>query len=96
MNMPLPSIPSIPLSWKDAKPFLELLGNNPIPSSSWKSAFQLEFIGPGPAIVHLKVLSNYSITPIWNICGTIPGQELDRYVMFGYYIILDIYRWLII
>jgi len=35
-------------------------------------------------VVHMKVEVNYSVTPIWNVFGSLEGEdESDKYVMIG-------------
>jgi hypothetical protein len=42
-NLPLPSIPIIPISWGDAFHFLKVLGGNPIPHKDWAGKPNLFF-----------------------------------------------------
>jgi len=80
----LPQIPIQPIGVEDVYPLLTALGGNPLPDPSWATGLNLSFIGPGPAVVHLKVEANFTVTPIWNVIGRIQGaEEPDRVVIYG-------------
>jgi N-acetylated-alpha-linked acidic dipeptidase len=40
-------------------------------------------VGPGPAKVHLKVLSNWDIKPIYDVIGTLRGSNDGQWVLRG-------------
>jgi N-acetylated-alpha-linked acidic dipeptidase len=86
MGWPLPTIPIQPLSYSDAEPLLQALGGMPVPNSTWQGGFNFTYhVGPGPAIVNLRTVMNFTNTStIYNVIGMIPGfQEPDRYVIVG-------------
>eukprot|EP01128_Nolandella_sp_AFSM9_P000315 TRINITY_DN10483_c0_g1_i2.p1 TRINITY_DN10483_c0_g1~~TRINITY_DN10483_c0_g1_i2.p1 ORF type:complete len:767 (+),score=124.88 TRINITY_DN10483_c0_g1_i2:96-2303(+) len=85
----IPSIPSQPISWQDAEPIMRNIGGPRAPSSpkeKWQDDLPFVYhIGPGPAVVELKLSMNFTTTPIWNVLGEIEGvgEHKDEYVMIG-------------
>jgi N-acetylated-alpha-linked acidic dipeptidase len=77
-------IPVLPISYADAEPLLAALGGRVAPSS-WRGGLPLPYhVGPGPAKVHLKVLSDWSQKPIYDVVAKIRGsQEPDRWIIRG-------------
>ena len=77
-------IPTLPISYGDAKPLLAAL-KGPVAPENWRGALQLTYhIGPGPAKVHLKVKSNWDIKPIYDVIAKIPGSaEPDEWIIRG-------------
>jgi len=80
----LPKIPIQPLSWADALPLLSGLQGAP-PSDSWRGALNISYAtGPGPVRVHMQLDFDYATTNIWNVRGSIKGEEEpDRLVIIG-------------
>ncbi len=77
-------IPVLPISYADAQPLLAALGG-PVVPARWRGALPITYhIGPGPARVHLRVRSNWSTKPIYDVIATIPGTvEPDQWVIRG-------------
>ena len=77
-------IPVLPISYADAQPLLAALGGRVAPAS-WRGGLPLAYhIGPGPAKVHLKVLSDWSRKPLYDVIARIRGsQEPDRWIIRG-------------
>jgi N-acetylated-alpha-linked acidic dipeptidase len=77
-------IPVLPISYADAEPLLLALGGEVAPAA-WRGGLPLTYhLGPGPAQVHLKVLSEWSQKPIYDVVAKIRGsQEPDRWVIRG-------------
>jgi N-acetylated-alpha-linked acidic dipeptidase len=77
-------IPVLPISYADAEPLLAALGGRVAPSS-WRGGLPLPYhVGPGPAKVHMKVLSDWSQKPIYDVVAKIRGsQEPDRWIIRG-------------
>ena len=70
----LAQIPTLPLSYADAKPLLAAL-KGPVAPDEWRGALGLTYhVGPGPARVHLVVKSNWDIKPIYDVIAKIPGS----------------------
>jgi N-acetylated-alpha-linked acidic dipeptidase len=77
-------IPVLPISYADAQPLLAALGGRVAPGG-WRGGLPITYhIGPGPAMVHLKVLSEWSQKPIYDVVAKIRGsQEPDRWIIRG-------------
>lgn len=77
-------IPVLPLSYADAQPLLAAL-TGPVAPEGWRGALPITYhVGPGPAKVHLKVLSDWGIRPIDDVIAKIPGStEPDEWVIRG-------------
>lgn len=77
-------IPVLPISYADAEPLLRALGGQVVPER-WRGGLPLTYrFGPGPARVHLKVKSDWSIKPIYNVIARLPGTtEADQWVVRG-------------
>ncbi len=80
----LPRILSAPLSYKDARPILEALGGPSAPPA-WKGGLPIDYrVGPGPAIVHMRLRMDDAVRPIWTVTGEIRGDaEPERKVILG-------------
>ena len=80
----LMKIPVLPISYGDAQPFLKSLGGQTAPES-WRGALPLTYhVGPGPATVHLKVISDWNIRTIYNVIGRIKGSDYpDEWIIRG-------------
>ena len=69
-------IPVLPISYADAKPFLAALGGQVVPED-WRGALPFTYhIGPGPAKVHLKVITTGTPKPVYDVVAMIKGSEL--------------------
>ena len=77
-------IPVLPISYAAAEPLLAALGGRVAPPN-WRGGLPLTYhVGPGPAKVHLKVLSNWIQRPLYDVIATIRGaQEPDRWIVRG-------------
>jgi N-acetylated-alpha-linked acidic dipeptidase len=77
-------IPVLPISYGDAKPLLAAL-KGPMAPPDFRGALPISYhIGPGPAKVHLKVMSNWNIKPIYDVIARIPGSESpDQWIVRG-------------
>jgi len=81
----LPSIPSLPISYKDASPILEHLAGPGVPRG-WQGAlpFAYHIGGDGAVRVHLTEKMDYAQRTIWDVIGRIPGAENpDEWVIAG-------------
>lgn len=68
-------IPTLPLSSADAQPLLSALGG-PVAPEAWRGALPITYhVGPGPARVRLKVISDWGIRPIDDVIARIPGSS---------------------
>src|SRR5712671_7700086 len=69
----LTKIPTLPISYGDAKPLLAAL-KGPVAPESFRGALPLTYhVGPGPAKVHLKVAFNWDIKPVYDVVFKISG-----------------------
>lgn len=77
-------IPVLPISYADAEPLIAALGGRVAPPS-WRGALPLSYhVGPGPARVHMKVLSDWNQKPIYDVVAKIKGSEQpDRWIIRG-------------
>lgn len=80
----LMKIPVLPISYGDALPLLRSLGGQVVPDS-WRGALPITYhVGPGAATVRLKVVSNWSISTIYNVVARIEGSTYpDEWVIRG-------------
>ncbi|MGA2016642.1 MAG: transferrin receptor-like dimerization domain-containing protein [Opitutaceae bacterium] len=77
-------IPVIPISSADAKPLLAAL-EGPVAPAGWRGALPLTYhVGPGPAKVHLAIVSDWSLKPIYDVIGVMKGSQFaDQWVVRG-------------
>jgi N-acetylated-alpha-linked acidic dipeptidase len=77
-------IPVLPISYGDAQPLLAALGG-PIAPSSWRGGLPITYrLGAGPARVHLRVKSEWSLKTLYDVIAKLPGTtEADEWVIRG-------------
>jgi N-acetylated-alpha-linked acidic dipeptidase len=77
-------IPVLPISYAAAEPLLAALGGRVAPAG-WRGGLPLTYhIGPGPAMVHMKVLSDWNQKTIYDVVATLRGaREPDRWIIRG-------------
>ncbi len=77
-------IPVLPLSYADAQVFLSALGGRVAPPA-WRGALPLTYhVGPGPAVAHLAVKSDWSLKPIYDVIAIRKGSTFpDQWVVRG-------------
>jgi N-acetylated-alpha-linked acidic dipeptidase len=80
----LTRIPTLPLSWDDARPLLESLGG-PVAPEDWRGALPITYhLGPGPARVHLKAAFDWKTRPVRDVIAIQRGsQSPDEWVIRG-------------
>lgn len=84
----IPHIPTLPLSYGQARYILESLGGKAAPDA-WQGALDLEnggyFVGDDEGtVLNLDLEMDNSIGPIWDVIGTIEGtEEPDQMVVIG-------------
>lgn len=86
----LPQIPSLPISWVNAKPILAALNGYGTPGSEvnrtkWVGALNETYsTGPAPGVqLSLSNVMRDEITPIWDVIGIINGTNADETVVVG-------------
>ncbi|MEG9438268.1 M28 family metallopeptidase [Edaphobacter sp. HDX4] len=82
-----PSIPSNPLSYKDAAPILKCL-DGPVSPRSWQGAlpFTYHLGGTGHVKVHMHLEQDIALRTIWDVIGTVEGTDpskKDQWVVAG-------------
>ena len=80
----MPKVPTLPLSYHDAAPILQNLGDPETPRE-WQGALPFTYhIGPGPARVKLHIKQDYGYRTIWNVIARVPGTRWpDEWVIAG-------------
>src|SRR5438552_2202282 len=77
-------IPVLPISYGDAQPLLAALGGRVAPQE-WRGGLGITYhVGPGPAKVHLRVKSDWSLKTLYDVIARIPGASApDEWVIRG-------------
>ncbi len=77
-------IPTIPISWGDAKPLLAQLDGRTVPAS-WRGALPFTYkFGPSKEKVHLKIQSDWGTKPVLDVIATLKGsEEPDTWIVRG-------------
>ena len=77
-------IPTLPISYADAQVFLAALAG-PVAPPAWRGGLPVTYrIGPGPAVVHLAVKSDWAQQPIYDVIATMKGSTWpDQWVVRG-------------
>ncbi len=80
----LMKIPVLPISYGDALPILKAL-RGPVVPEAWKGALPLTYhTGPGPAVVHMRLMFDWAVRPLFDVVVRIPGRDLpDEWVVRG-------------
>ncbi|HET9315507.1 MAG TPA: M28 family metallopeptidase [Vicinamibacteria bacterium] len=72
----LPKIPSVPLSFRDARKILEALGGPARPARDWQGGGPFAYhVGPGPARVRLSIDVPRETRTIRNVIARLPGTD---------------------
>ncbi len=77
-------IPVLPISYRDARPFLEALGGPRAPAA-WRGGLPFTYhIGPGPARAHLAISSDWAQREIYDVVAKLAGSAYpDQWVLRG-------------
>ncbi len=80
----LMKIPVLPVSYGDALPLLKNLSGQVV-AESWRGALPITYhVGPGPATVRLKVISDWNIRTLYNVVARIRGSAYpDEWIIRG-------------
>ena len=71
----VPRIPSIPLAYAEARRILEKL-DGPQAPKGWQGGLPFTYhVGPGSAKVHMNIVQDYAVRPIWDVVATLRGRE---------------------
>jgi N-acetylated-alpha-linked acidic dipeptidase len=77
-------IPTLPLSYGNAQPLLAALRGQVTPAA-WRGGLPITYrFGPGPAMVHLKVKSDWNTRTLHDVIAKLPGTtEADQWIIRG-------------
>lgn len=77
-------IPVLPISYGDAQPLLAELQGRVAPAR-WRGSLPITYrTGPGPAKVHLKVVSEWGQKKLYDVIARLPGSDFpDEWVLRG-------------
>ena len=77
-------IPVLPISYTDARPFLESLQGQTVPDN-WRGDLPFTYkTGPSKVQAHLAVAFNWDRKPLYDVVATIPGATFpDQWVIRG-------------
>jgi N-acetylated-alpha-linked acidic dipeptidase len=80
----VPKIMALPLSWHDAKPFLENM-DGPLAPADWQGGLPIQYHLSGERVkVHLKIEMENGTQPYYVVEGRIRGAEVpDEWVVLG-------------
>ena len=80
----LMKIPTLPISYADARPLLAAL-DGPVAPAKWRGALPITYhVGAGAARAHLWVRSDWSTKPIYDVIATMRGVERpDEWIVRG-------------
>jgi N-acetylated-alpha-linked acidic dipeptidase len=77
-------IPVMPISYADAQPLLAAITGQVAPET-WRGGLPITYhIGPGAAVVHLKLTFDWSLKPLYDVIAKLPGStNPDEWVVRG-------------
>jgi N-acetylated-alpha-linked acidic dipeptidase len=77
-------IPVLPISYTDAKPFLQALEGQTVPEN-WRGGLPMTYrVGPSVAKAHLALTFNWDRKPLYDVIARIPGATFpDQWVIRG-------------
>lgn len=79
----LPRIPTMPISAQDAAVILGNLGGAAVPAD-WQGGLPMTYhFGPGDAEVHMKLMMDYQLRPIYDVIARLRGTSDDEWVVLG-------------
>ena len=80
---PSQKVPVLPISYADATP-LSARAEGSGGAGDWRGALPITYhVGPGPAKVHLKVMSNWDMKPVYDVIATLKGSDDGQWVIRG-------------
>ncbi|WP_462221015.1 M28 family peptidase, partial [Ferruginibacter sp.] len=77
-------IPVLPISYEDALPLLQSLKGEVVPAA-WRGGLPITYhTGPSKEKVHLKLLFNWDMKPLYNVIAKMPGSDFpDEWIIRG-------------
>jgi N-acetylated-alpha-linked acidic dipeptidase len=80
----IPSIPSIPISYKDAIPLLQGLNDKGDIFGNWTGILNATYsTGPSSNFLRLVNKQIYNYEPIYNVFGIVEGKNTDQAIVIG-------------
>jgi N-acetylated-alpha-linked acidic dipeptidase len=78
----VPTIPSLPIAYREAEKLLRNLGGVRVPNE-WQGGLPFAYhVGPGGTAVEMHVAMDEGLKPIYNVIATIPGST-DQVLVVG-------------
>jgi N-acetylated-alpha-linked acidic dipeptidase len=79
----LPRIPTMPINAQDAFAILSNLGGDAVPAD-WQGALPFTYhFGPGGAEVHMKLVMDYQLRPVYDVIARLRGTSDNEWVVLG-------------
>lgn len=79
----LAHIPTMPVNPQDGAAILSQLGGNHVPRN-WQGGLPFTYhVGPGAAVVHIKLTMDYQQRPIYDVVAKLHGTSDDEWVLLG-------------
>jgi N-acetylated-alpha-linked acidic dipeptidase len=79
----LPRIPTMPINARDAAAILSKLGGGNVPRA-WQGGLPFTYhLGPGEAVVHLKIEMNYQQRELDDVIARLPGTDDNQRLVMG-------------
>jgi N-acetylated-alpha-linked acidic dipeptidase len=79
----LPRIPTMPINAQDASEILSRLGGRAVPRG-WQGGLPFTYhLGSGETTVHMKLMMDYQLRPIYDVVAKLRGTSDDEWVVFG-------------
>ena len=79
----LPRIPTLPINARDAAVILSNLGGDTVPDD-WQGGLPVTYhFGPGRAQLHLKLVMDYQLRPIFDVIAKLRGTDDNQWVILG-------------
>ncbi|MGD0142434.1 MAG: transferrin receptor-like dimerization domain-containing protein, partial [Rhizomicrobium sp.] len=77
-------IPALPISYADAQVLLQTLGGDVVPKA-WRGSLPITYhVGPGKALVHLAIKSDWSLKTIYDVIAMMKGSTWpDQWILRG-------------
>lgn len=77
------TLPTMPVAPRDAEEILRRMGGPQVPRA-WQGGLPLTYhVGPGQAVVRMRLVMDYRQRDIWNVIGRLEGERPDEWVVLG-------------
>lgn len=79
----LPRTPTLPINYRDASEILKHLGGPRVPRE-WQGGLPFTYhVGPGQAVLHMRLVMDCQLRPIYDVIGKLRGQNDEEWVILG-------------